>query len=324
MEKVIVTQEEFKKIVSEYRDKYVYYATNKQPVANFIDSRKYEEWFLVEEEHKIYVVPKNKFDFSEYDYLPDMVGFMEDVKYMFDNHNSPNNYPFTKVQLAFDRLFQKGVVQAEEVKNGLGETFQTFIPVWIEAYSLMVGKECQLKDFFKAIEEGLYVKDILPFVAKVVKEKIDRPVFKLDEEKLDRLSTTLEFNRMKNWLLPFVSTLQTSENNYVVDKNVMVLLITHICLNMSIEFEQGGSEGCRKQAENLLKEYRRIFEIDGRNPADNSEFYSKLSAPVANYRGWASHEIDVENPTKLDKSKMFDGWYEVGYILGSPKGQKLF
>ena len=59
----------------------------------------------------------------------------------------------------------------EEVKNQIGEVFQTFTPVWIEAYSLMIGKKCQLKDFFKAIEQGLYVKDILPFVAKVVKEK---------------------------------------------------------------------------------------------------------------------------------------------------------
>lgn len=172
IEKVVVTQEEFKKIVNEHRDKYTYYTANKQPVvANFIDYRKYEEWFLIEEEHKIYVVPKNKFDFSKYDYLPDMVDFMEDVKYMFDNHNSPNNYPFSKVQLGFDRMFDKGMVQAEEVKNGLGETFQSFMSVWIEAYSLLVGKECQLKEFFNAIEDGLYVKDILPFVAKVVKEK---------------------------------------------------------------------------------------------------------------------------------------------------------
>ena len=172
MEKILVTQDEFKKIVSEYSDKYTYYTVTKQPVvANFIDYRKYEEWFLVEEEHKIYVVPKNKFDFSKYDYLPDMVDFMGDVKYMFDNHNSPNNYPFSKVQLGFDRMFDKGMIQAEEVKNQIGETFQSFMSVWIEAYSLMVGKECQLKDFFKAIEEGLYVKDILPFVAKVVKEK---------------------------------------------------------------------------------------------------------------------------------------------------------
>lgn len=127
---------------------------------------------IVEEDGLIIEMTKNiEFDFSKYNYLPDMVGFMEDVKYMFDNHNSPNNYPFTKVQLAFDRMFQKGVVQAEEVKNGLGETFQSFMSVWIEAYSLMVGKEYQLKDFFKAIEDGLYVKDILPFVAKVVKEK---------------------------------------------------------------------------------------------------------------------------------------------------------
>lgn len=168
MEKVIVTQQEFEEILKKYEEHF----TNKvQRVPDGFHSRKYEEWFVVEEDHKIYVVPKNKFDFSKYDYLPDMVGFMEDVKYMFDNHNSPNNYPFTKVQLGFDRMFHKGVVQAEEVKNGLGETLQSFMPVWIEAYSLMVGKECQLKDFFKAIEQGLYVKDILPFVAKVVKEK---------------------------------------------------------------------------------------------------------------------------------------------------------
>ena len=127
---------------------------------------------IVEEDGLVMEMTKNiEFDFSKYDYLPDMVDFMEDVKYMFDNHNSPNNYPFTKVQLAFDRMFQKGVVQAEEVKNGLGETFQSFMSVWIEAYSLMIRKECQLKEFFMSIEEGLYVKDILPFVAKVIKEK---------------------------------------------------------------------------------------------------------------------------------------------------------
>lgn len=114
---------------------------------------------------------KNKFDFSKYDYLPDIVGFMEDVKYMFDNHNSPNNYSFSKVELTFATMFEKGILQPEEVKNQIGEVFQTFTPVWIEAYSLMVEKECQLKDFFKAIDEGLHVKDILPFVAKVVKEK---------------------------------------------------------------------------------------------------------------------------------------------------------
>lgn len=127
---------------------------------------------LVEEDGLVMEMTKPvEFDFSKYDHLPDMVGFMEDVKYMFENHNSPNDYPFSKVELAFDRMFQKGVVQAEEVKNGLGETFQSFMPVWIEAYSLMVGKECQLKDFFKTIDEGLHVKDILPFVAKIVKEK---------------------------------------------------------------------------------------------------------------------------------------------------------
>lgn len=171
MEKVIVTQQEFEDIIKKYKDDYTFYITNQQPVANFIDFRKYDEWFIVEEEHKIYVVPKNKFDFSKYDYLPDMLGFIKDVKYMFDNHNSPNNYSFSKVELAFDRMFEKGMVQAEEVKNRLGETFQSFVTVWVESYSLMVGKGCQLKDFFKAIEEGLYVKDILPFVAKVVKEK---------------------------------------------------------------------------------------------------------------------------------------------------------
>ena len=117
------------------------------------------------------IIKKVEFDFSKYDYLPDMLGFMKDVEYMFDNHNSPNNYPFTKVQLGFDKMFEKGMVRAEEVKNQIGEVFQTFTPVWIEAYSLMIGKKCQLKDFFKAIEQGLYVKDILPFVAKVVKEK---------------------------------------------------------------------------------------------------------------------------------------------------------
>lgn len=169
LEKVIVTQQEFEDIIEKHKDEYTYYTTNQQPVINFIDFRNYDEWFVVG--NKIYVVPKNKFDFSKYDYLPDMADFMEDIKYMFENHNSPNDYPFTKVQLAFDRMFEKGVVQAEEVKNGLGETFQSFMTVWIESYSLMVGKECQLKDFFKAIEEGLYVKDILPFVAKVVKEK---------------------------------------------------------------------------------------------------------------------------------------------------------
>ena len=168
MEKVIVTQQEFEEILNKYEEHF----TNKvQRVPDSFDSRKYEEWFVVEEDHKIYVVPKNKFDFSKYDYLPDMLGFMEDVKYMFDNYNSPNDYPFSKVQLGFDRMFEKGMVQAEEVKNGLGETFQSFMTVWIESYSLMVGKECQLKDFFKAIEEGLYVKNILPFVAKVIKEK---------------------------------------------------------------------------------------------------------------------------------------------------------
>lgn len=171
MEKVIVTQQEFEDIIKKYKDNYTYFTTNQQPVINFVDFRKYNEWFIVEEENKIYVVPKNKFDFSKYNYLPDMVGFMDDINYMFENHNSPNDYPFSKVELAFDRMFKKGVVQAEEVKNGLGETFQSFMPVWIEAYSLLIGKECQLKDFFKAIEEGLCVKDILPFVAKVVKEK---------------------------------------------------------------------------------------------------------------------------------------------------------
>lgn len=112
-----------------------------------------------------------EFDFSKYEYLPDMIDFMKNVEYMFDNHNSPNNYPFSQVELTFATMFEKGTVQAEEVKNQIGETFQSFTPVWIEAYSLMVGKEYQLKDFFKAIEDGLYVKDILPFVAKVVKEK---------------------------------------------------------------------------------------------------------------------------------------------------------
>lgn len=168
MEKVIVTQQDFEEILKKYEEHF----TNKvQRVPDSFDSRKYEDWFVVEEDHKIYVVPKNKFDFSKYDYLPDMADFMEDIKYVFENHNSPNDYPFSKVELAFDRMFKKGVVQAEEVKNGLGETFQSFMPVWIEAYSLLVGKECQLKDFFKAIEKGLYVKEILPFVAKVVKEK---------------------------------------------------------------------------------------------------------------------------------------------------------
>lgn len=127
--------------------------------------------FVEEDGLVMEMTKKVEFDFSKYDYLPDMVGFMKDVEYVFENHNSPNDYPFTKVQLAFDRMFEKGVVQAEEVKNGLGETFQSFMPVWIESYSLMVGKECQLKDFFKTIEECLHVKDILPFVAKVVKEK---------------------------------------------------------------------------------------------------------------------------------------------------------
>lgn len=321
MEKVTVTQQEFEDILK----KYEYYLPNKsQRTPIDFDSRKYEEWFVVEEEHKIYVVPKNKFDFSKYNYLPDMVGFMEDVKYMFDNHNSPNNYPFSKVQLSFARMFEKGRIQSEEVKNQIGEIFKSFTQVWREAYSLMVGKECQLKDFFRAIEGGLYVKDILPFVAKVVKEKIDRPVFKLDDEKLDRLSTTLEFDSMKNWLLPFVSTLETSENNYVVDKNSFILFATHLCLNMSMEFQEGGDKGCRKHAEDLLREYRRIFEIDGRNPSDSKELSSKLSASMANYNGWASHDKDPTDPTKLGKDKLFDGWYEIGYVLGSPNGHKLF
>lgn len=128
---------------------------------------------VIAEENGLVVemIKKVEFDFSKYNYLPNMADFMEDVKYMFDNHNSPNNYPFSKVELNFATMFEKESVQTEEVKNQIGEVFQTFTQVWIEAYSLLAGKECQLKDFFKAIEEGLYVKDILPFVAKVVKEK---------------------------------------------------------------------------------------------------------------------------------------------------------
>lgn len=171
MKKVYVTQQEFKSIINKHVDKYSLYTPNQYTLRMPIDPSEYEEWFVVEEEQTIYVVPKNKFDFSKYNYLPDMTSFMKDVKYMFENHNSPNNYAFSQVEQVFAQIFEKGQFKPEEVKNQLGEMFTSFIYVLVDAYGLMTDKPCNVEDLFEAMQEGLFVKDILPSVYLVVKEK---------------------------------------------------------------------------------------------------------------------------------------------------------
>lgn len=314
MEKVYVTQQELKDIVKNNIDCIV--TQDRLPL--HVDTRLWEDWVYIESENKIYIVDQYQFDFSKYNYLEDMTGFIEDLKYMYENHNGPNDYSFRAVARIFNQIFEKGVVQAEEVKNQLGEIFSSFYPVWIESYGLMINKNCVPADFFEAVNAGLYVKDILPFVQKVVKEKVNRPEFVLDKEKLEKLASTVEFDIAKHWLMPYVNSLKTESDTYVVGKTELILLMAHISLAMSLEFKTGDNSIV---FENLLKEYRRIFEINGRNPADYSEFVSKLSCNMVNYNRMTSHEVATVDNTKF---KITQGWYDIGYILGSPNNCKLF
>lgn len=320
MEKVFVSQEHFEQIIREQKPATLH--RYELPSSITMNQDDYEEWFVPESNDKIYLVSKQKLDFTTFDYLLDMVGFMDDVKYMFDNFNNPNKYSFSKVELSLYTMFVKGLLMPEEVKNQLGETFSAFIPVLVKSYSIMKGEHCNLEDLFKTFDgDHVLVKDILPILANVLKDKITRPQFKLDKEKMNTLSNSIEFDKVKNWLSPFICSLDTNENNIIVDKDALILLLAHITLSMGIDFEC--SEKTKTVFTDLLKKYREVFDIDRNNMNDISELSNKLSMTAANYNGRCSYE--VSNTTHLvDYSKVFSGWYESGYILGSPEGQKLF
>lgn len=321
MKKVCVTQQEFKSIINKHIDKYSLYTPNQYTLRMPIDPSEYEEWFVVEEEQTIYVVPKNKFDFSKYNYLPDMISFMKDVKYMFDNHNSPNSYSFSQVEQVFAQIFEKGQFQPEEVKNQLGEMFTSFIDVLVDAYGLMTNKSCSVKDLFEAIQEGLFVKDVMPFVQKVMKDKINRPEFKFDKQKLEVLDNSEEYKFVKNWTSHFLKGVDVEDGNYIINEKSLPLLLTHIVLNGIIVNEQ--TDEFRGKLQEALIKYMEVFEVGYNFYTDVEEFDSKITLWTCNYNNWCLCEADPENSTK-SINKIYKGWYETGFILGSPSDYKLF
>lgn len=146
-------------------------------------------------------------------------------------------------------------------------------------------------------------------------------MFQLNKELLDQLESTKEYKFVKSYTESFCKGMKVEDGNFVIGQREMTLLLTHVALNAFLE------QKCDKDFENYLKDlldkYREIFQVGDNFKADIKEYNDKLSISACNYNRWCSNEVDPEDDTKaLDK--VYHGWYESGYILGSPNNCKLF
>lgn len=322
MEKVYVTQQDFDEIVKNYMDKFLCLPEethDKNIVDSIINSGEYSEWFVPQTGDKIYLVIKEKEkDFTRFDYLPDMEGFMKDIRYIFDTRNTPDSCTFERVENIFYQMFLKGELHPEEVKQGFGELFPEFMNLLVRAHG-EISDTSGLSGLFETFNgKNTKVKDILPIVADLVKADVDnKPKFELDKGKLKSLANTDQFNFVKGWLDPYLSGINKEQGNIVIDCNSAILLITHIVLSLNFEFEHNPE--LKGEFKNVLSKYREIFSVDGTNFSDVVELDSKISYKTSMYSTQTTIYCPEKDEDVVDKS-----WYESGLILGSPENQKLF
>lgn len=318
MKKVYVTKEEFDNLITENTDKIYYYTDTTMEEIEKEEISRFVEWIVLD--GILYVVDECLFAFEQLDYLKEPESFISKLQKIYDSYDNPNSTGFNKVKLGLYTLIQKGELAPEEVKNQIGEYFPQFIEILVKAYSKMYCETKTTKDLFETFgSKRINISDILPFVEEVVDEFADFPRFTFDNEKMKELSYTKEFKKAKNYFEPFLTGLETRGNKYVIDKDSLVVLLSHIASVVRVDSE------CTHEFSvchvDLLEKYRDIFDIGKEQSLDKMELSYKLCYHVANYNNYPLNEVVDGKPVP---DTLYKGWYECGYVLGSPQGSKLF
>lgn len=318
MKKVYVTKEEFDNLITENTDKISHYTDTTMEEIEKEEVSRFAEWIMLD--GILYVVDECLFAFEQLDYLKEPESFISKLQKIYDSYDNPNSTGFNKVKLGLYTLIQKGELAPEEVKNQIGEYFPQLIEILVKAYSKMTGETKTTKDLFETFgSKRINISDILPFVEEVVDESADFPKFVFDNEKMKELSYTKEFKQAKNYFEPFLTGLEIKDNKYTIDKDSLILLLSHIASVVKVDGEC--TDEFTKLHLDLLKTYRKIFGVGDNQQTDKVELSQKLCYHAANYKNYPLSEIVDGKPLP---NTLYQGWYECGYVLGSPQGNKLF
>lgn len=280
--------------------------------------RRYEDWCIID--NIIYAVDECLFAFEQLDYLKEPESFISKLQRIYDSCDNPNSTGFSKVKLGLYTLIQKGELAPEEVKSTIGEYFPQFVQILVKAYSKMTGETKTTKDLFETFDnKRIIFSKILPFVEEVIEESSDFPKFVFDNEKMKNLSYSKEFKQAKRYFDPFLTGIETKDNKYLVDKEALIVLLSHVASVVKVDGEC--TDEFTKVHLNLLNTYRKIFSVGDNQPTDKDELMSKLICQATNYNNYPLNEVIDGKPVP---NTLYKGWYECGYVLGSPQNSKLF